>query len=130
MYSWADGRRYEGFFIRDKRQGYGIYMMPDHNTYSGSWFQGKQHGFGCIYSTNGHLKYGIWNQGTKLLKLTDKEATQIQEGTHDVKPGITNKMPTGSDPDQFLKDINALTNKFEPFNDFAHEQAYFELKKT
>ena len=38
VYSWADGRRYEGFFTRDKRQGYGIYMMPDHNTYSGSWY--------------------------------------------------------------------------------------------
>ena len=55
-------------------------MMPDHNTYSGSWFQGKQHGFGCIYSTSGHLKYGVWCQGTKLLKLTQEQATEIQDG--------------------------------------------------
>ena len=53
------------------------------------------------------------------MKLTDKQATQIQEGTHDVKAMIKEKM--ANDYEQFFEDINILTNKFEPFNDFAHE---------
>ena len=45
-----------------------------------------------------------------------------------MKAMIKEKM--ANDYEQFFEDINILTNKFEPFNDFAHEQAYFELKKT
>ena len=40
------------------------------------------------------------------------------------------KEKMAGDFEQFFQDINVLTNKFEPFPDFANEQAYFELKKT
>ena len=58
---YPNGRRYEGFYKLDKRQGYGIYMMPDQQTYSGAWYDGKQHGYGCTYNSSGNeLKYGLW----------------------------------------------------------------------
>jgi hypothetical protein len=46
VYQWADGKRYEGFYTRDKRQGFGIFTTPDpnsaaQNTYSGAWLNGK-----------------------------------------------------------------------------------------
>ena len=75
---YPNGRRYEGFYKLDKRQGYGIYMMPDQQTYSGAWYEGKQHGYGCTYNSSGNeLKYGLWNQGKKIIKLTPEMATDI-----------------------------------------------------
>ena len=113
--------------MRDKRQGYGIYMMPDNNTYSGSWYQGKQHGFGCIFTKEGHLKYGLWQHGQKILKVTTDQASQIQDGNLDVRKLVTESKLR--DPEQYWADVKLLTNKFEPFGIFPREQASFELKK-
>ena len=35
VYSWADGRKYEGDYKDDKKHGYGIYTYPDGRTYKG-----------------------------------------------------------------------------------------------
>jgi hypothetical protein len=83
VYQWPDGKRYEGFFSRDKRQGFGIFTTPDPNsnglnTYSGAWMNGKQHGYGCNYSsTMKEPKFSIWREGERILKLTRKQATEI-----------------------------------------------------
>jgi hypothetical protein len=46
IYTWSDGRTYEGFYKEDKKHGYGIYKWSDSKSYSGWWYQGKQHGLG------------------------------------------------------------------------------------
>ena len=28
-FTWPDGRKYEGQFVDDKKQGYGVYIWPD-----------------------------------------------------------------------------------------------------
>ena len=35
VYSWADGRKYEGEYKDDKKHGYGIYTYPDGRSYKG-----------------------------------------------------------------------------------------------
>jgi hypothetical protein len=35
VYSWADGRKYEGDYKDDKKHGYGIYTYPDGRSYKG-----------------------------------------------------------------------------------------------
>ena len=84
MQNYANGRRYEGFYKLDKRQGYGIYMMPDQSTYSGSWYEGKQHGYGCVINAKNEMKYGVWNRGVKFIKLTPDQATEVQDGYLDL----------------------------------------------
>ena len=127
--NYANGRRYEGFYKLDKRQGYGIYMMPDQSTYSGSWFEGKQHGYGCVINSRNELKYGVWNNGTKFVKLTPDQATEVQDGYLDLQATKQVQSSLGEDKLTFFSQISVLANKFEPFDNFATEQAKFELNK-
>jgi len=41
VYSWQDGRRYEGGYLKDKKHGYGCYTWADGRKYSGMWESGK-----------------------------------------------------------------------------------------
>lgn len=41
VYTWKDGRKYEGEYINDKKAGYGIYTWADGRRYAGSWKNGK-----------------------------------------------------------------------------------------
>ena len=131
MQNYPDGRRYEGFYKLDRRHGFGIYSMPDQSTYSGGWLDGKQHGYGVVYNNSGQgqLKFGLWRHGQKLFKLTSEEANSIQDGELDLMNTNRIQQSLGDEKHTFWADINVLTNKFEPFNTFATEQAKFELNK-
>lgn len=37
IFTWADGRRYEGDYIDDKKQGLGVFLWPDGRKYEGEW---------------------------------------------------------------------------------------------
>lgn len=41
-----DGIVYEGQYINDKKEGYGIITNNDGSKYMGEWKNGKQHGHG------------------------------------------------------------------------------------
>jgi hypothetical protein len=41
VYSWKDGRRYEGQYLKDKKHGFGIYHWADGRRYEGMWKNGK-----------------------------------------------------------------------------------------
>jgi hypothetical protein len=41
IYTWADGRKYEGEYKDDKKHGFGIYLWADRRLYQGYWFKGK-----------------------------------------------------------------------------------------
>jgi len=34
VYSWADGRRYEGEYVDDKKEGYGVFSWADGKTHT------------------------------------------------------------------------------------------------
>ena len=104
-------------------------MMPDQSTYSGSWFEGKQHGYGCVINSRNELKYGVWNNGTKFVKLTPDQATEEQDGYLDLQATKQVQSSLGEDKLTFFSQISVLANKFEPFDNFATEQAKFELNK-
>ena len=42
----ASGDLYEGEFVNDMAQGFGIYKHANGSKYVGYWNQDKQHGFG------------------------------------------------------------------------------------
>ena len=46
VYTWPDGRKYEGAYENDKKAGFGIYTWADGRKYEGFWAKGKQHGSG------------------------------------------------------------------------------------
>ena len=39
--TWKDGKRYEGEFANDKREGEGTFTWADGRKYKGSWKNGK-----------------------------------------------------------------------------------------
>lgn len=41
VFTWSDGRRYEGEYIEDKKQGHGVFFWPDGRKYIGDWYNGK-----------------------------------------------------------------------------------------
>lgn len=45
-FTWADGRKYEGEYKADKKEGFGIFYWPDGRSYTGYWSNGKQDGLG------------------------------------------------------------------------------------
>ena len=51
VYTWKDGRKYEGQYYMDKKQGHGIYTWPDGRKYDGMWKNGKQEGKGICYDS-------------------------------------------------------------------------------
>lgn len=38
---WRDGKRYEGQFVNDKREGRGVFRWKDGRVYDGMWKDGK-----------------------------------------------------------------------------------------
>lgn len=41
VYTWTDGRKYEGQYENDKKNGHGIYTWTDGREYEGYWKNGK-----------------------------------------------------------------------------------------
>ena len=41
VFIWKDGRKYEGSYVQDKKEGYGIFHWPDGRIYKGMWKGGK-----------------------------------------------------------------------------------------
>ena len=41
LYTWPDGRMYEGFYKDDKKHGFGVYTWQDGKRYAGWWSHGK-----------------------------------------------------------------------------------------
>ena len=41
MFEWPDGRKYEGNYVDDKKEGHGTFHWPDGRKYDGQWENGK-----------------------------------------------------------------------------------------
>jgi len=55
---------FSGQYADDQKQGFGVFTWKDGRRFEGFWHQGKQHGYGVMYRPNGEiLKCGIWNMG-------------------------------------------------------------------
>ena len=50
VYFWKDGRKYEGEYKNDKKEGFGKYYWTDGRRYEGQWRNGKQHGKGMYFN--------------------------------------------------------------------------------
>ena len=41
VFTWPDGRKYDGEYVDDKKEGNGIFFWPDGRKYEGGWKNGK-----------------------------------------------------------------------------------------
>ncbi len=84
LYSWQDGRMYEGFYKDDKKHGFGVYTWSDQKRYAGWWSNGKQHGLGVFLSREGKRRLGVWEDGKKLRWLTQEEINLVETGSLEI----------------------------------------------
>ena len=67
IFYWPDGKRYEGEFNDDKKNGYGEFYWPDGRVFKGMWKNGVQDGEGEIYDPKkDKTKKGLWENGKKI----------------------------------------------------------------
>ena len=57
---WPDGARFDGYFIRDKQEGYGRIIHADGDTYLGYWKDDKSNGKGRYTHIDGAFYDGNW----------------------------------------------------------------------
>ena len=69
VFTWHDGRIYEGEYRDDQKEGFGVYIAKG-KRYEGEWQGGKQHGKGTM-STEGkpEKKAGLWEDGKRIKWL-------------------------------------------------------------
>ena len=79
MYSWSDGRQYEGEYKDDKKHGFGTYVWADGRSYTGGWRDGKQHGQGEYRQIDGKVREGVWHEGKRAYWLD--EMVTLADGT-------------------------------------------------
>jgi hypothetical protein len=82
VFTWPDGRRYEGEYVDDKKQGRGMFQWSDGRKYIGGWYNGKQHGKGTYVSVNGNQRQGEWHLGKRLKWAGDssKQSDIAEDG--------------------------------------------------
>ena len=68
LFTWPDGRWYEGDYLDDKKEGFGTFLWPDGRKYEGNWKDGKQHGKG-VYIGQDISKEGEWQNGKRIKWL-------------------------------------------------------------
>ena len=68
---WGDsGKRYFGYYNKDKRDGFGCYIwnLEPLKVYLGFWEEGTMDGVGIKISGN-VIRYGVWKRGEKEIWL-------------------------------------------------------------
>lgn len=93
IYTYSDGRKYEGSYYNDKKQGFGVYKWSDGRIYEGMWFDGKQHGKGKYILPDGSFKIGKWVDGKRIEWLENeteidfvKELEELEKNVHKTEP--------------------------------------------
>jgi hypothetical protein len=121
VYTWQDGRRYEGEYKDDKKHGYGIYTWADLRQYQGAWFRGKQHGLGSYAVPGTESKNGLWEDGKRIEWFDEQQSKQILRGGQDYtkyfhKPESGNYVDPNSQflrPSGFDQKLNEIKQRFK-----------------
>lgn len=90
VYTWSDGRKYEGEYKDDKKHGFGRYTWADERRYEGWWYRGKQHGLGFYYVKGTELRAGLWEDGKRIEWFDGETAKKIEQGKVDFRAYLKN----------------------------------------
>ena len=77
-YVWKSGEKYEGYWVKDKRNGQGTNKYSSGNVYVGNWKDDQHDGYGTLKYANGDKYIGYWEvhkkkgQGTYIFANGNK----------------------------------------------------------
>ena len=84
IYTWSDGRKYDGEYLDDKKHGVGVFTWPDGKKYDGGWKDSKQHGQATFTNSKGQSKMGIWENGNRVKwisgTMVDRTSARQENG--------------------------------------------------
>ena len=63
--TWKDNSQYKGEYKNGKKYGIGIYIWPDGSMYEGEWVDNSLNGYGIYYFTNNRAYLGEWKMNVK-----------------------------------------------------------------
>lgn len=97
---WPDNKKYIGQYVKDKKEGFGMFMWSENplKAYIGFWQDGKQSGVGIMISKK-TIKYAFWKNGEKIIQF--QGPWEMEKFVHKMSIPF-NKF--------LLKNINELTN--------------------
>ncbi len=80
--SYADGTIYDGNWVEDKREGFGVFTWPNGMKFEGEFKNNVRYGKGIINMSDGSVLHATWVNDTikGYGKLFSKECNLIQEG--------------------------------------------------
>jgi hypothetical protein len=88
VFTWADGNRYEGDFVGNKRTGKGTFSWANGNRYTGDFVEGKRTGKGVMTWANGQQQEGDFLDGkpvwTVAMKWINDPQTDAATLGHDL----------------------------------------------
>ena len=62
---------YDGEWVSNIRQGYGVRRYPSGNIYEGMWYKNRRHGLGTMNWFDRNQTYtGNWEDGIQVLTMT------------------------------------------------------------
>lgn len=71
VYTWPDGNRYTGEYLKGKKEGWGVYTWKNGKEFEGTWKNGKQDGYGYMkVHSKCDAKKGFWRAG-QLFKWVE-----------------------------------------------------------
>ena len=65
--AWNDSSYYEGEFVNNYFEGYGVYMMRNRKTYIGQWKKGQMNGLGIFICPDGKCYKGYYENDIKHI---------------------------------------------------------------
>ena len=73
LFTWPDGRIYQGEYKDDKKDGYGLFEWSDGKKYKGYWKNGKQDGEGEFYNPQTNVWRKCLVKNGKRVRWLDEE---------------------------------------------------------
>ena len=95
VFTWPDGRIYEGDYKNNLKWGQGKFSWPDKNDrlkvriYEGNWEMNLQHGIGYYTNVNNEKRKGRWVMGQRECWIQD-DGTEIQNVSDSVNGSMRN----------------------------------------
>ena len=80
IFQWESGNIYKGHYKDDEREGFGEMYWVDGSIYKGHWKKGIQHGIGKMVFPDGTLKEGHF-ENNQFIGLQDRQIQQIRSGS-------------------------------------------------
>ncbi|CAJ1352654.1 unnamed protein product, partial [Effrenium voratum] len=74
----VDGRCYKGQYVRDQKDGFGIFTWADGRRYEGYWCKGRQHGVGRLCNSQGSHRLAQWESGERKKWMEEEQSDASQ----------------------------------------------------